>query len=141
MNINKYQDPHDYQNIIDKLVKLPTVGDIKMYLDDIYPNWIIKTIPTYSDDYINLYKNWKLICEQNNIKPSVIVIVDEINYDNNHNLINFFAETMTRVGMLVRTKEEITECSKCGLAIPTLPFYNKLKIKEPKNWSNKCINC
>lgn len=144
---NKYLDPDDSElkRIFDILKNCKTHDEIHKLIDETLPGWLIYSTDYYSKDYYMLTENWYKICDNLKVKPQKIILVDQINFDNkNHLLMHIFCERMTREGYIVRRKEELTICSECYNAIPTLYLYNILKqkgFKVPDRWSNKCINC
>ena len=66
MNTYKYIDPENTQEILEKIKTLPMLGDVKVILEETFPNWIVGGTFSYSKDYPHLQKNWEKICHQNN---------------------------------------------------------------------------
>lgn len=122
--------------------------DQEMNLDDILklihefkPNWVKSSHNNYSSDYPHLTKNWHHICKTINTSPKKIILVEKIE----DNVDNFFCETLTTIGCIVRPITQFLICEKCLFLIPSNEMYNLLsqhkEIKIPKEWKNKCKNC
>jgi hypothetical protein len=142
--IDNFIDPRNTPQIIEKIKSLPTLGDIKPLLDETFPDWIIGSMTEYSSDYPHLQRNWETICKTAKIKPVGIVIVKDIVFDDNHTLIQMFAETLTKAGFVVRRKGELMPCDNCNSAIPHPNLYDKMKLgglPVPKRWARTCMNC
>ena len=141
----KYQDPSNTEEILDNIRLSQTLGEIKNILDNTFPGWFIGMLPKFSEDYPNLTDSWNKICLQTNSEKKQIIIVDEINPDKDkHSLLYVFIELFTKMGFIVRTKQEIIPCEKCGCALPTQlswSLYKKAKLNIPENWSQFCIKC
>jgi len=141
----KYQDPSNTEEILDNIRLSQTLGEIKNILDNTFPGWFVGMLPKFSDDYPNLTDSWNKICLQTNSEKKQIIIVDEINPDKDkHSLIYVFIELFTKMGFIVRTKQEIIPCEKCGCALPTQlnwSLYKKAKINIPEKWSQFCTKC
>ena len=123
---------------------MPTLADIKYLIDKTYPTWIKGMMKGYSNDYPSLQISWEKLCEQMNTTPKAIIIVDLIPASEDYILINFFAETLTLAGFIVRRKTELISCYKCGSAIPTSKFYDLLKKNGesiPSAWARSCLSC
>ena len=136
-----YSDPKNKQDILDRLHNLPTLKEVKVLVDEIFPNWITGYFDRYSDDYPNLNKNWKHICDLSNSKPTKILIVEEINFTDNYTLIRTFCELLTRSGFSVRRKGEFIPCQICGEALPSKQLHELMLEKVPDIpiiWSQKC---
>lgn len=143
--MNVYKDVTNFQEILDNVKKLATLGEIKELVEQIYPSWIIGFLQKYSQDYNELQSNWEKICQENKTNVKQIMLVDSIFFDDEHKLIQLFAEIFTKSGFLVRTKEQIIPCSKCNLAIISRQLYDLLKDKNsedyPESWSDRCRSC
>lgn len=142
--IDAFLDPRDTPQIIEKIKTLPTLGDIKPLLDETFPDWIIGSMERYSSDYPHLQKNWETICRSAGTQPAGIVIVKDVVFDSRHTLVQIFAETLTRVGCVVRRKGELLPCDKCDAAIPHPNLYDSMKARGlpvPKRWARTCMNC
>ena len=141
---DKYQDPSNIEEIIERLKKCESITNVRDLAHEIYPDWFIAILDSYCEDYPHLTRNWLKICEISNTKPVSIIIVDELFFDNSHSLIKAFAECFTRCGFIVRRKSEFIPCSICSKAIPTIKMYNLFKeknISAPDSWSSMCLGC
>ena len=142
--MDKYIDPPISVEIIDKFKTLPTIRDVKLFADDIFPGWYISSINEYCSDYPHLTENWKKVCSLIKCKRAQIIIVDDIIDDENHTIVKKFAECFTLSGFNVRTKDEYFECSNCGNAIPSFKLWKSFKEKRftvPESWSTSCRDC
>jgi hypothetical protein len=140
----QYSDPDNTPELLTRLSLLPTIKDVKQFIEEIFPNWIITAIDSYSEDYSHLEKNWKVMANMSGVNPAQILIVEDIVFDNCHTLIRNFAELLTRAGFMVRRKNEFFPCPVCNKAIPSENLYNKMKEKKfpiPDIWKSKCSNC
>jgi len=142
--MDKYRDPRDAVDIIDKFKTLPTIGDVKLFADEIFPGWFISSINEYCADYPYLTDNWDTVCSLTGSKKAQIIIVDDIIDDQDHTIIKMFAECFTLSGFNVRTKNDYFECSNCGSAIPSFKLWETFKEKKlnvPETWAPTCKNC
>ena len=140
----KYLDPPNAAEIIEKIKTLPTIGDVKLLAEEIFPNWYVSSTNAYSKDYPQLTENWKIMCEATKSARAQIFLVDEVCFDDDHTIIRMFAECFTRAGFSVRRKREYNECSKCGCAIPSVELWSIFKEKGspvPLVWSLNCTEC
>jgi hypothetical protein len=139
-----YSDLSNSDEIKQNLSNLKTLGDVKEYIDTIFPNWFIATIDNYSDDYPHLKKNWSDICEKIGIEKTQILIVDQLSHEPQYSLILFFAEIFTRAGFAVRRKNEFFPCKVCNKALPSEYIWQIMKdnnFSVPEKFSPKCVNC
>jgi hypothetical protein len=142
--MDKYRDPRDAIEIVEKLKTLPTIKDVKLFADNIFPGWFISSINEYSSDYPHLTDNWNTVCSLIKCKRAQIIIVDDIIDDQDHTIVKMFAECFTLSGFNVRIKKEYFECSNCGRAIPSFKLWKSFKEKRlniPEKWSTTCTNC
>lgn len=142
---DKYLDPDNTPDIMDRLRLSSTLGQVKTLIDEVFPDWIVTTMNTYCSDYPHLTENWYKVCQMTNSKPTQIMIVEEIFEDNTiYSLISIFAECFTRAGFSVRRKREYIPCEKCNSAIPNYSLWQLFKdngIKVPEVWDVKCSGC
>lgn len=144
MTSQKYLDPPNVDEIIEKVKTLPTIGDIKLLAEEIFPDWYVSTAKEYSKDYPNLTENWKVVCKAIKITQAQILFVNDVSFDNEHSIIRMFSECFTRAGFSVRKKNDYTECSKCNAVIPSLELWSIFKEKGfqvPIIWSSNCVSC
>jgi hypothetical protein len=110
-------------------------------MEEKYSQYIICSFNKYSDDYPHLTKNWKFICNNLNVTPKKILLVDDIKFNGSNHLIY---ENLTKEGFVVRRKDEFIGCVYCGSAIPCQEIWKLLREKNLTNlkeWSNKCTKC
>lgn len=141
---DKFIDPPNVNEIIERVKKCPTMKDINDLLYEIYPKWIVLYLERYSDDYPQLQNNWEFITSKHNIKKCQMVIVQKMINDDSHKLIQLFAEIYSLSGFIVRSKDEIIPCEKCFSAIPNIETYEKMKnegLPVPERWLRVCQNC
>jgi hypothetical protein len=143
---NIYKDPENIDEIIEKIKECPTLKEVELLIKELYPTWILYYLVGYSKDYPHLQSNWENIVSQHNIKKGRILIVDYYNKeDKNTQLLKIFCELYTMSGFIVRTKDELTFCKVCNLAIPCYETFKKMKdIKDLKiidDWSDVCSSC
>ena len=138
-----YKDPENVEEILERLKTLPTLKEVKELIDQVFPTWIVTAIPGYSNDYKFFQNNWIMISGMGHVPTTEILIVGDMVFDEDHILIRTFAELLTRSGFSVRRKQEFIPCETCGLAIPTLNFYNLIEERSviPPKWSSKCTSC
>jgi hypothetical protein len=142
--MDKYLDPPNAAEIIEKIKTLPTIGDIKLLADELFPGWWCSTIQEYSNDYPDLEKNWKSVCVSIGVKRALIVLVDFLEYTDNHTLVKMFVESFTRAGFNVRKNSDYITCSNCNGAIPCELIWAIFKEKNcnvPLKWSQTCKTC
>lgn len=139
-----FQDPENFQEIIDDLKKCNTPEEIQGYIERTCPGWLEFSLEKYSDDYPHLTANWNFICSRLGVSPQKIVLVSEIIFDENHKTIRAYAEYVTRKGYVVRRSGEFIACERCNAAIPCEKIWELLKEKNfsvPKVWKNTCSSC
>ena len=142
----KYADPPNKGEIMDRIKNAPTLGDVAPILKETFPDWMVGTMRGYSPDYPHLTRNWNQMCEQLKIDKKEIVLVEWTGNDPNHQLINIFCDILTRSGFAVRMKHEFFPCPACSLAIPhpTIhKMWKDMKLKEtiPETWFPHCSGC
>lgn len=127
-------------NTFSNITELKTIKDVFDYIFLKDPDWIVCTLDKYSSDYPNLQNNWKTICDVTKNTMKKIIIVESFVNDDQY----MYAELLSKVGFVVRTKYDLTKCNVCNSAIPTEFTYNKIKesnVKVPDFWFSKCKNC
>jgi hypothetical protein len=130
--------------ILDRIMSAQSPTDFQSILEGYYPGWIIWVLDAYSPDYPHLQKNWEILSSQNNVKPQKIILVEDIKFDPEHEVINKISEYMTRKGYCVRRATEFIACEICEKAIPSMDIWHLLKEKKfpiPAEWSRKCRLC
>jgi hypothetical protein len=144
MTLQKYLDPSNAIDIIEKVKTLRTIGEIKLLAEEFFPGWYVSTAKEYSKDYPSLTENWKLICNSIKTTQAQILLVDEVYFDDEHSIIRMISECFTRAGFSVRKKNDYTECSNCGSIIPSVELWRIFKekgFKVPITWSSDCVSC
>ena len=142
--MDKYIDPPNAAEIIAKIKTLPTIKDIKLLADELFPGWWCGTSKEYSNDYPHLRENWTRVCVSIRTKKSLIIFVDFLEFGIDHTVIKMFAETFTRAGFIVRKNSDYVKCSKCEHAIPSEEIWSIFKQKNfnvPLKWDSVCTKC
>ncbi len=147
--MSKYENPPNTQEFIDRFMTLTDKKEIQNFIEDTFPGWLIASTTRYCHDYPHLQLNWETICRLNNVKPQKIVVVDEVHFDrkehaHNHSLLMLICDVMTKLGYVVRRKEEFTGCESCQRAIPTALVWHLMQEKGmpvPLIWSTTCSGC
>lgn len=143
-----YTDPPNADELIARFKSLDDKTEIRDFIDQTFPGWLVAATDGYTVDYPHLQSNWETICQRNNVKPQKIVIVDRIFFDKKdnvvHNLLMTVCEEMTRRGYVIRRKEELTGCEKCFRAMPVKDLWAFMRHKDlpvPREWSSICGSC
>jgi len=141
----EYVDPDNFLEIKEQIKNAPDLGSLKVILDKVYPKWIQGLVDDYSEDYPVLKSNWMEMCTRNKVKPTKIMIVDFVSFEQEYSLLRIFCEILTLSGFCVRSKQEIFPCKICKNAIPQLHIYNLLKGNGekmiPDVWQTTCQKC
>ena len=124
-----YVDPDNSEELIQGLSDKKTIKDVIDYIDTVFPKWIITFVNEYSPSYPSLTKNWYEICDNINVKPTAIMIVDHMQFTTDHTLIQTFGELFTKSGFSVRDKIQFVSCIKCKKAYPTEELHVMLRNK------------
>lgn len=125
---------------MDDLYNLETIKDVFEFIMDKYPSWIITTCDKYSEDYNFLNTNWDVMVNNSGSRKQKVIIVDSFSKDK----YLVFSELLTKVGFVIRTKDELISCNVCHLALPSKQSYNKLKDvgkNVPAVWKDRCSRC
>ena len=143
-NTDKYRNPNNVDEIMEKLRNVKTIGEVKDLVDQVFPEWFVTTMDSFSIDYPQFTDTWIGICNKIGVKPTQIIIVEEVENGDNYSLIQHFAECFTKAGFAVRKKMQFIPCNKCNHALPSLILYNVLKEKKSPildSWNSKCQKC
>jgi hypothetical protein len=143
-NIRDYSDPPNLNEIKEHLSTLQSLGEVKKYTDEIFPEWIIGIINQYSNDYPHLNENWKKVCGKINCNKTEILLVKDLSHEPNYTLTILLAEIFTRSGFSVRRSQEFFPCQVCNKALPTHYLWIIMKngnFNIPEIWSDKCSDC
>ena len=142
---NNYQDPDNYDEIIEKIKNAEMHNDVVKIINETFPTWILGWPKRYSLDYPNFQNNWEYVCKKSECSTLSVIIVDKIVFnDPKYNLVSLFCDILTVFGHSVRRKNEFIGCKICGDAIPSEYVYKQLvdrKIQTPKCWMVKCTSC
>jgi len=141
---DKYLDPPDAAHILERMRQVRTMGELKGIADAAFPDWFVTTMEVYCPDYPHLQQNWYKVCQKIGVRPTQIMIVEDILHDEDHSVVANFAECFTRAGFSVKRKYEFIPCENCGSAVPTQLMWQLLSEKGftvPNTWSEKCVGC
>ena len=141
---DKYRDPENRDEILGKLREKKTMKEVVELVKETYPEWIVTFMDRFSRDYAFLQHNWVTVCNKMGVRPTQIMIVEDVEQDDNHQVVRHFAECFTRSGFAVRRKMEFIPCENCGAALPSSMLYDFLKEKDndvPDSWNKICRNC
>ena len=145
-----YQDNDNSTLIVDELKTCTTALDLMNIIYREFPDWITSVVPTYSDDYPSLKKNWFDVIVETNKKsslqttPQAILLVSHLQFGTNYITLTTICELLTIMGYVVRRNTEFVVCSVCLKAIPCEQLYNKLKQfnkPRPSVWNVLCTSC
>lgn len=142
--MSKYLDPPDSSEIIKKITTLQTIADIKNLAEQVFPGWYVASSINFCNDYPHLSMNWKIFCDMVNVKQTLIILVEDISFDDSHTVIRAFAECFTRAGFSVRSVDEYILCSECNKVIPSNHLWSVFKekgAKVPLEYSERCSTC
>ena len=144
----QYSDPSDTEmkEIFDRLKNLEKDEEIHELIQEVLPGWIVSIAEEYSPDYPHLTANWKKICKDVKTTPKLIVLVDEIYFDQNHTVMHIFCERMTRSGYVVRRTAEFALCPVCKKVRPNKQMHKFMVEKQPnlpipRHWFESCLKC
>lgn len=133
-----YKDPENKDEIIEKLCGIADKKEFQEYVDQILPNWLIYTADDYSVDYPILRENWVKICQMNNVRPQKIVLVYDISFESDYQVLQKCCEIMTQRGYVIRRSSEFILCHVCHAVIPCKKVWECIKGGKPKKWLEKC---
>ncbi len=146
--MEKYKDIENPDKIISEIKELGLNGDYKSIfnkINDIYPDWICSTHDKYSNDYRFLDTNWNTFCSVLKTTKKKIILVEFIIFeDPKYSILSTISEILTRLGYVIRRKEEFTVCSFCSSVIPTEKIHSVMvqrNLDVPTNWLTDCTNC
>lgn len=141
----RYVDPPNKDIIINEIKQAPNLKKVLDITNKYLPGWVVTFMNAYCDDYPHLQENWVKLCLHIEIPPTQIMIVDEIIFDDNHEITRTLCELFTRCGFSVKRKLEFIPCSNCGKAVPTRFLYEKFLTdkskKVPDEYKEKCTDC
>jgi hypothetical protein len=141
---NKYINPENANDIIEEITKITDHDEIHNLIIKTFPDWILYSTSSYSEDYKYLHTNWVKVCEMTKMIPRHILLVDFISFEPEFAMLSAFCNIMTSFGYCVRRKEEFGACSVCNKAIPNKILWQQMinnKMPVPEQWSNTCTTC
>lgn len=136
-----FKNPENHEDILERIKTCPTLKEVTMLLNEVFPQWIIGGYERFSDDYSDLQNNWEKTCEKSGVKPTTILNVHNYLEDEEHTLIRTFCEVFSASGFHVRKDAELYPCQVCGLALLSKEMYEITNISEPSVWSDRCSKC
>lgn len=111
-------------------------------VNNYFPNWVLNSLDSYSNDYPHLQSNWEKICNMLKTTPKKILLVSNINFEKS--ILNIVSEVLTKNGYCIRRIDEFIACVNCEKAIPCKEIWELLKEKGfnvPNVWKIHCKNC
>ena len=141
---DKYKNPDNTEEIMEELKNSKNMGEVKQLVDQVFPDWFVTTMDSFSDDYPQSNDTWSGICDKIGVKPAQIIIIEEVESGENYSLVQHFAECFTKSGFAIRKKMQFIPCNKCNKALPSIIMYNIMKekgVKLPDSWENTCQTC
>ena len=127
IDTNLYKDPENWEEQLDNLKNLKTIGEVLNMLNEIYPGIVIGFMNGYSSDYPHLTEDWNKLAKLNNTTAKQIMILDNVSFGENHNLVRHFCECFIQAGFAVKRKMEFIPCEQTGLAVPSEIMYHYYK--------------
>lgn len=139
--MSQYKNPEKYKEVMEQIKLCPTLKEITLLLNSVFPTWIIGGYERFSEDYKDFQDNWIETCKKSGVKPTAILNVGNYLEDEEHTLIRTFCEVYTASGFHVRKDAELYPCRVCGLALLSKEMYEYSNLESPKEWSDKCSRC
>lgn len=144
--MSQFSDPDNLDKIIEDIKSCRTIGELIELVNNVFSGWIIGLVPKYCSAYPHLTQNWHYICNQNRVRPAMIVIVSYLSDDSEHSLMNIFLDAFYKAGFVVRLVNHFAPCSSCYQAIvPSRSIYDKFVenniLRLPSLWTSTCQNC
>ena len=78
----------------EEIKNLKTLGEIYELIERKYPGWIMDALDSYSSDYPQLQKNWKIIADLSKNPMQKIIIVKNFENDEQHT----YSELLSSMG-------------------------------------------
>lgn len=123
------------------ITDLPNLQSVFEYIDKKYPQWVYMICEKYSFDYNYLNINWEQMTKVFETSSKKIILVENMIDDELFSI----AELLSKLGFIVRTKDEYIYCYKCYKCIPTQKTFNIMKEKNihliPQVYSHFCSTC
>jgi hypothetical protein len=140
-----YEDPENVESLIEQLKASPTVRDALNVMKNVFPDWWNgQTLDSYSVDYPTLTCNWMGVTTNLKCKPTVIMLVENVELDDNHIFTRSMCELLINAGFSVKRNIDYVACLKCKNAIPSKELHAEMKTNNvvvPNQWSHSCISC
>lgn len=122
-----YKDPDNWEKILENMKQIQTIGGIYELFNSTFPGIVTGFMDGFSPDYPHLTEDWNKVAKANNVKTTQVMILDNVSFDENHNLVRHFCECFTRAGFCVKRKMEFVPCPKTNLAIPSKLMHEYYK--------------
>jgi hypothetical protein len=131
---------------VNDLRNLRAIEDVLRYANKNYPGWIAGFAERYSDDYPHLTCTWIEMAKMLKTKPSQIMLVSYVPLLNEGGgsdipVLAGLCDIFSRSGFMLRRYEEFVTCIVCDALIPSKKAYDKLTVKPPFAWMNRCRLC
>ena len=132
--MSNHSDPHNASEIIAEC----TDNNLIEYISRIFPDWIVKYSPQFSEDLFKFNEQWAYACAQIRVRPQKILLVkDTYLGSNNHKVIREFCKRLISNGYVVMDVINFDTCESCQEVI-----VSKQKVEEHKKvFSGKCQRC
>jgi len=114
-----HKDPENWESVVDIMKTKKTMKEILGLFQTTFPGIVVGFMDGYSADYPHLTEDWEKVVNKIGVKRTQVMILDNVSFDENHNLVKNFCECFTRSGFSVRRKMEFVPCQKTGVAIPS----------------------
>jgi len=142
---SKYQDPDNKEEILNDLKNCPTLGHVNELINKVFPDWQVGAFSGFCSGYPHLNNNWHGLCARVGVKPTEVLAVRELNFEEDHIVLRTFVECLTRAGFAVRKMTDYVPCSVCStIAVPTPSIHEVMKekgITVPDNNVPTCMKC
>lgn len=138
-----FPDPPNATELLDKLRSLPSMGDVRDFVDEIYPGWIVNAAYAFCTDYPRLNINWLTVAKQLKVIPQQVLLVKQAKLREDQKFLQAICDLTTQAGFCIRDAGDYTLCS-CGRAVPSRELYCVFMEKElgvPPQWSPRCSGC
>ena len=144
--MSQFTDPEDLDRVVEDIKACKTIGELIELVNNVFSGWIIGLVPRYCESYPHLTQNWNYICNQNGVRPTMIVIVSYLSDDKEHSLMNIFLEAFYKAGFVVRLVDHFAPCSTCyQMVVPSREIYDKFVenniLRLPSVWTSTCKQC
>lgn len=144
-----YSDPSNVDELIAEFNAIKHRDFLREFIDKHLPNWLITSSDSYTIDYPHLQVNWEHICAKNEVEPQKIIAVEKIVFEkkqdeSKYKLLSAICEKLTRMGYVIRRREELTSCRVCRKAMPTKEIWQLMlghNMIVPKVYNTVCSAC